>query len=197
MMPVMGGVELIARLRSDPETSRSLWWSYSPRARSGRTWSMPSSRAFEPAELLETYGPRSRGRLRWSDSRPGSMDSTSPGGGVPSGSLVVLAGGPGTGKTILAQQICFAIGRPERKAIYYTTLSEPHDKLVRHLEPFDFFDSGALGDRVEFVHLGDLMPDAEKSQRSRRNRHRDLADVPRDEACRDRDRQHEGAPRCR
>ena len=85
------------------------------------------------------------------------------GGGVPSGSLVVLAGGPGTGKTILAQQISFAKATPERKGIYYTTMSEPHDKLVRHLEPFDFFDSGALGDRVEFVHLGDLMPGAAES----------------------------------
>ena len=85
------------------------------------------------------------------------------GGGVPSGSLVVLAGGPGTGKTILAQQISFAKATPERKGIYYTTMSEPHDKLVRHLEPFDFFDSGALGDRVEFVHLGDLVPGAAES----------------------------------
>lgn len=79
------------------------------------------------------------------------------GGGVPSGSLVMLAGGPGTGKTILAQQISFAKATAERKGIYYTTVSEPHDKLVRHLEPFDFFDAAALGERVEFIHLGDLL----------------------------------------
>jgi circadian clock protein KaiC len=78
------------------------------------------------------------------------------GGGLPSGSFVMLAGSPGTGKTILAQQICFANAAPERKAIYYTTLSEPHAKLVRHLEPFDFFDASALGKQVEFLHLGDL-----------------------------------------
>ena len=40
------------------------------------------------------------------------------GGGIPRGSLVVLAGGPGTGKTILAQQICFGVATAERKAIY-------------------------------------------------------------------------------
>ena len=78
-------------------------------------------------------------------------------GGLQPGSLVVLAGAPGTGKTILAQQICFASAAPGRKAIYYTTLSEPHSKLVRHLEPFSFFDTDALGDRVEFFHLGDLL----------------------------------------
>ena len=79
------------------------------------------------------------------------------GGGLQPGSLVVFAGAPGTGKTILAQQICFACASPERRAIYYTTLSEPHSKLVRHLEPFSFFESDALGDSVEFVHLGDLL----------------------------------------
>jgi circadian clock protein KaiC len=78
-------------------------------------------------------------------------------GGLSPGSLVVLAGAPGTGKTILAQQICFTSATPERKAIYYTTLSEPHSKLVRHLEPFSFFDAQALEDSVEFIHLGDLL----------------------------------------
>ena len=78
-------------------------------------------------------------------------------GGLPAGSLVVLAGAPGTGKTILAQQICFASASSDHKAIYYTTLSEPHSKLVRHLEPFSFFDTDALGESVEFIHLGDLL----------------------------------------
>jgi circadian clock protein KaiC len=79
------------------------------------------------------------------------------GGGLPAGALAILAGPPGSGKTILAQQICFANATPERKALYYTTWSEPHDKLVRHLEPFAFFDLDSLGDRVEFVHLAELI----------------------------------------
>jgi circadian clock protein KaiC len=81
-------------------------------------------------------------------------------GGLPAGSLVVVAGGPGTGKTILAQQVCFANATPDRKAIYYTTFSEPHAKLVRYLEPFDFFDASALEERVEFVNLEALLLDA-------------------------------------
>ena len=79
------------------------------------------------------------------------------GGGFEPGSVVVLAGAPGTGKTILAQQMCFANATAERRAVYYTTLSEPHSKLVRHLEPFTFFDASRLGPQVEFVHLGDLV----------------------------------------
>jgi circadian clock protein KaiC len=79
------------------------------------------------------------------------------GGGLPAGSLIVIAGAPGTGKTILAQQICFANASAGAGAVYYTTWSEPHEKLVRHLEPFSFFDAGALGGRVGFMHLSGLI----------------------------------------
>src|ERR1700730_7511055 len=82
------------------------------------------------------------------------------GGGPETGSLVTVAGAPGTGKTILAQQICFANATPERKALYYTTLSEPHSKLVRHLEPLQFFKPAALGRSVDFIHLGELVQEA-------------------------------------
>jgi circadian clock protein KaiC len=75
-------------------------------------------------------------------------------GGLEQGAVVVVAGAPGTGKTVLAQQICFAVGTAERKCIYYTTISEPHAKLVAHLEQFTFYDAGALGTRVELIHLG-------------------------------------------
>jgi circadian clock protein KaiC len=84
------------------------------------------------------------------------------GGGLEPGSLVIVAGAPGTGKTILAQQICFANATPEHKALYYTTLSEPHSKLIRHLEPFEFFKPDALGRSVDFIHLGELVQEAGK-----------------------------------
>ncbi|MDQ2911291.1 MAG: AAA family ATPase [Actinomycetota bacterium] len=81
------------------------------------------------------------------------------GGGIPLGSLIFVAGGSGTGKTILAQQICFANATAERKALYYTMVSEPHTKLIRHLEQFEFFDREALSERVDFIHLPALLPD--------------------------------------
>jgi circadian clock protein KaiC len=83
------------------------------------------------------------------------------GGGLEGGELVVVAGSPGTGKTILAQQICFSRGTSAHAARYFTTLSEPTAKLVRHLEPFSFFDVDALEQRVEFLNLGGLLEDGE------------------------------------
>jgi circadian clock protein KaiC len=79
------------------------------------------------------------------------------GGGLPLGSLIVVAGSPGTGKTILAQQICFNNATPERKAVYYSTISEPPEKFITHLEVFNFFDRGALVDRVEFINTADML----------------------------------------
>jgi circadian clock protein KaiC len=79
------------------------------------------------------------------------------GGGLVPGAVVVVAGAPGTGKTILAQQMCFASGTAERRCVYYTTVSESHSKLVSHLDQFNFFDLAALGSRVEYIHLGDFL----------------------------------------
>lgn len=87
------------------------------------------------------------------------------GGGFTPGSLVVLAGSPGTGKTILAQQLVFSNATSERPGLYYTTLSEPHSKMVRHLEPFEFFDKDALGDAVSFLHITELLQGEAEGQR--------------------------------
>lgn len=81
------------------------------------------------------------------------------GGGLLPGSFVIITGAPGTGKTVLAQQICFAAATPERKAIYYTTLSKPHSKLLRQLQPFEFFDANAVGQRIELIELTGLFED--------------------------------------
>ena len=78
-------------------------------------------------------------------------------GGLEPGAVVIVAGPPGSGKTILAQQMCFASAVAGRKSVYYTTVSEPHTKLVRHLEAFSFFDPEALGPRVEYIHLGEFL----------------------------------------
>jgi len=75
------------------------------------------------------------------------------GGGLKPGSVVFIAGGSGAGKTILAQQICYAVGTAERPAIYYTMLGESHTKLIGHVAQFDFFDRAGLGSCVQLLNL--------------------------------------------
>lgn len=87
------------------------------------------------------------------------------GGGLPTGSMVVLAGPPGTGKTILAQQMTFANAAEDRPALYYTTLSESQTKILRHLEPFGFFDRDLLGSAVRFLHVTEIVQGVAGSER--------------------------------
>jgi circadian clock protein KaiC len=78
-------------------------------------------------------------------------------GGLPTGSVSVLGGSPGAGKTILSQQICFAEASPKRRAIYFSTLSEPTAKTLRYLSQFAFFDPKKLESAIEFVDLGVIL----------------------------------------
>jgi len=75
------------------------------------------------------------------------------GGGLPRGSLVIVTGSPGSGKTILASQLAFASAQVGRRALITTTLSEPPGKVVEHLGGFDFYDSVLVGSGVQFLSL--------------------------------------------
>ncbi len=75
-------------------------------------------------------------------------------GGLPKGSAVVLAGPPGAGKTVLAQQICFHNASPESRVLYFGTLSEPTAKTLRYMSQFSFFDPARLESDLQFVDLG-------------------------------------------
>lgn len=47
------------------------------------------------------------------------------------GTIVLLVGAPGSGKTMMAQQTVFANATPEHPALYLTTVSEPLEKILR------------------------------------------------------------------
>lgn len=61
------------------------------------------------------------------------------GGGLPKGSITLLTGIPGAGKTTMAQQICFNNATPENKALIFQTLSEPAAKTLNYMSQFSFF----------------------------------------------------------
>ncbi|NVJ24417.1 recombinase RecA [Myxococcus sp. AM011] len=76
------------------------------------------------------------------------------GGGIPARSMVVIAGEPGSGKTVLTLQMLFHAARQGKKCLYFTTLSEPALKVIRYMQLFDFFDVELLDKQVIFVDLG-------------------------------------------
>jgi circadian clock protein KaiC len=75
------------------------------------------------------------------------------GGGVPEYSFNLIAGGPGSGKTILAHQIMFANATAERPALYFTVLGEPTLKMLRYQRQFSYFDPALAGAAIQFVNL--------------------------------------------
>ena len=76
------------------------------------------------------------------------------GGGIPELSFNLIAGGPGTGKTTLAQQIMFATASAERPALFITILGEPPLKMLRYQQQFSFFDAAKIPASIRFLHLG-------------------------------------------
>jgi circadian clock protein KaiC len=73
------------------------------------------------------------------------------GGGLLRGGIYVVRGAPGSGKTILGNQICFANARLGGSAAYVTLLAESHARMMLHLESLDFFDADQVGDAVRYL----------------------------------------------
>ncbi len=76
------------------------------------------------------------------------------GGGIPELSFNLVAGGPGSGKTTLAQQILFENASPDRPGLYFTILGEPTVKLIRYQRQFGFFDPQRVGRDVHILNVG-------------------------------------------
>lgn len=77
------------------------------------------------------------------------------GGGFPRHSINVIAGEPGAGKTMLAQQIVFASPPAGRPALYLTTLSEPLSKVLTYLQATRFADVSRVGQDVIYHSLAE------------------------------------------
>ncbi len=79
------------------------------------------------------------------------------GGGLPVRSLTVVAGAPGSGKTLFALQALFHLAKQGKKCLYFTTLSEPALKLVQYMQQFAFFDERMIGRELIFIDLGSVI----------------------------------------
>jgi circadian clock protein KaiC len=76
------------------------------------------------------------------------------GGGIPTESSVMVAGPPGSGKTVLILQTLFRAARAGQRSLYFTALSEPALKVIRYMQVFDFFDQELLEQSIVLADLG-------------------------------------------
>jgi circadian clock protein KaiC len=77
-------------------------------------------------------------------------------GGFLRGGVYIIRGAPGTGKTTLGHQICFAHirngkGAAKGRALYVTLLAEAHARMMLHLREMSFFDPTAVPDNLYYV----------------------------------------------
>ena len=78
-------------------------------------------------------------------------------GGVFKGGIYMIQGAPGAGKTILANQLCFAHAAGGGKALYVTLLAENHSRLIGHLQSFAFFDDTAVPSLVSYISAFNIL----------------------------------------
>ena len=78
-------------------------------------------------------------------------------GGFVAGSSYIIQGRPGSGKTILANQIGFNHARHGGRVLFATLLAEPHERLFQFLSTLSFFDKNKVGDQLQFVSAFDTM----------------------------------------
>lgn len=83
------------------------------------------------------------------------------GGGIPRGSLAVILGPPGSGKTTLASQIAFAAAQRGQQALLLTALSEPTTKLLEFLSAYRFYSPDLIGSSVQVFSLQQFLSQGE------------------------------------
>lgn len=88
------------------------------------------------------------------------------GGGIPCHHAVMITGKPGSGKTVLASQMAFAMAAAGQTAIVATLTSEPHIKLLNDLRGFAFYDESLINKRL---YLMSAYPSAKKGPKDLRS----------------------------
>jgi len=78
-------------------------------------------------------------------------------GGFPFPSVILVAGNPGAGKTTLAQKFLFAGAEKGEQGLFFTTLSEPTQWMLRYAAQFDFVKPEYYGKEIVFCDLGPML----------------------------------------
>ncbi len=72
-------------------------------------------------------------------------------GGFVTGGVYLVMGTPGSGKTTLGNQACFALAARGQKAVYLSLLTESQSRMLANLQGMAFFDPSAIGSNIAYV----------------------------------------------
>lgn len=72
-------------------------------------------------------------------------------GGLLRPSSYLLAGGPGTGKTVLGSQMAFHLAANDERIFFVSVLTEPYSHLLGNLSTFTFFDESRINRQITFI----------------------------------------------
>ncbi len=75
-------------------------------------------------------------------------------GGFPFPSVVLVAGGAGTGKTTFAMEFLTEGAKKGEQGLFFTTLSEPTQWMLRYASQFDFIDKDYFGNEIKYQDIG-------------------------------------------
>jgi circadian clock protein KaiC len=73
------------------------------------------------------------------------------GGGFLQSGVYIVHGLPGSGKTILANQVCFHHVANGGAAVYMTLLAESHSRMLQHISQLRFFSESAIPDKLAYL----------------------------------------------
>src|ERR1700749_940279 len=72
-------------------------------------------------------------------------------GGLFRGGVYIVEGAPGSGKTILGNQICFHRAARGESTIYITLLAESHTRLIAPLRSMAFFRPELISSSIYYI----------------------------------------------
>jgi circadian clock protein KaiC len=72
-------------------------------------------------------------------------------GGFLHGGITIIQGKPGSGKTILGNQLCFNHVAAGGRALYVTLLAENHARMLLHIGNLAFFRSSVIPDQLSYL----------------------------------------------
>jgi len=80
-------------------------------------------------------------------------------GGFPFPSVILVAGSAGAGKSTFAQEFLFEGAANDQQGMYFTTLSEPTQWMLRFTSQFDFINPELFGTKIIYQDLGPYLRD--------------------------------------